>query len=211
MNLLEIKDLRLPGIKVLRFGRYCDERGYFTETFRRSDLAACLGASSLGVEPMRQSNENRSLAGVVRGLHFQWAPPMGKLVRTLSGRMVDLFLDIRRGSPTLGKIAAYALPADPDRDWDEWVWIPHGFAHGNYFTVNSSVEYFCTGEYGPGCEAGISPFSPDLDWSLCDPDLKEEFFTLEERTGGLRLSDKDRGGFTLQAWLDDPRSAHFQY
>ena len=74
-----------------------------------------------------QFNESFSRPNVVRGLHFQWNPFMGKLVRTVQGRMVDLFLDIRKGSPSYGKAAAYDMPSTPDKDYAEWIWIPPGF------------------------------------------------------------------------------------
>ncbi|MBP7867733.1 MAG: dTDP-4-dehydrorhamnose 3,5-epimerase family protein [Acidobacteria bacterium] len=211
MKLIEIRPLAIPDVKVLRFGRFRDERGYFTEHFRRSDLAALDGGVILDGGAILQANESRSRAGVVRGLHIQWEPVMGKLVRTVDGRMVDLVLDLRKGSPSLGRVIAYDMPADPDRDWDEWIWVPVGFAHGNYFTEPSAIEYFCTSAYGPGCEAGISPLAPDLDWSLCDPALREEFQGLPDRFGGVLLSEKDRAGLTLAAWLADPLSDRFRY
>ena len=98
---------------------------------------------------------------------------MGKLVRTLSGRMVDMILDIRKGSTTFGKIIAYDMPSEHEADYNEWIWVPPGFAHGNFFTEDSTIEYFCSGEYSPGCEAGISPLAADIDWSLCEGSLKE--------------------------------------
>src|SRR5207249_5665308 len=97
MNILEVKALAFPEIKVIRFGRYHDHRGYFTEHFRRSDLhTSPLTPFLKGVEFV-QGNESFSKAGTVRGLHFQWNPYMGKLVRPLQGRMIDLVLDIRKG------------------------------------------------------------------------------------------------------------------
>ncbi len=88
---------------------------------------------------------------------------MGKLLRTLSGRMVDMVMDIRKGSPNFGKIILYDMPADLNASEDEWIWVPPGFAHGNYFTEPTRIQYLCTGEWSPGCEAGISPLSGDLD------------------------------------------------
>src|SRR5690606_8308158 len=88
-----------------------------------------------------QVNESYSRPGTVRGLHFQWNPYMGKLVRTVYGRMVDIALDIRKGSPTFGKALLYDMPSQPDQDYAEWIWIPPGFAHGNYFTAETVIEY----------------------------------------------------------------------
>jgi dTDP-4-dehydrorhamnose 3,5-epimerase len=207
MKILSVAPLALPDVKVVRFARFGDDRGYFTEPFRRSDIDQHPDLGFLRGIALPQMNESWSRAGVVRGLHFQWNPFMGKLVRTISGRMVDLFLDIRLGSPTFGQLAAHDMPSSDDAPHGEWIWIPPGFAHGNFFTVPSRIEYLCSGEYSPGCEAGLSPLSPDIDWSLCDPALKQQFDAL---VGSRALiSEKDRNGLTLTAWQADDRSKHF--
>jgi dTDP-4-dehydrorhamnose 3,5-epimerase len=207
MKITEIKSLAIPAVKVIRFARFTDFRGYFTEPFRKSDFSAQLEFMN-GVD-FFQFNESFSRSNVVRGLHFQWNPFMGKLVRTVQGRMVDLFLDIRKGSPTYGKAAAYDIRSSPDKDYAEWIWIPPGFAHGNYFTQESTIEYVCSGEYSPGCEAGISPLSADIDWSLCDPTLKTEFDVII--TNAAIITDKDKNGLSLTAWTSDERSNQFLY
>lgn len=207
MKILAVQPLAIPDVKVIRFGRFCDHRGYFTEPFRRSDIDSQVPFLQ-GVQFL-QSNESYSHPKVVRGLHFQWNPFMGKLVRTVAGRMVDLVMDIRQGSPTYGRIIAHDMPASPDCGEAEWIWVPPGFAHGNFFTEPTYIEYYCSGEYSPGCEAGISPLSGDLDWSLCDPILKAQFEQLVAMSGVL--SDKDRQGLTLTAWGADPRAANFVY
>jgi dTDP-4-dehydrorhamnose 3,5-epimerase len=208
MKILSVTPLAMPEIKVIRAARFPDGRGYFSEHFRASDFDA-LASGPLEAPGARvlQANESRSRKGVVRGLHFQWGPAMGKLVRPLSGRLVDMALDIRRDSPTLGKIVLRDMPFDPEADWFEWIWIPPGFAHGTFFTEESSIEYFCTAEYSPGTEAGISPVAPDLDWSLCDPGLRGEYEALLSE--GAALSEKDRRGLTLAAWLAGADSANF--
>lgn len=209
MKILEVRDLAIPGVKVVRFARFCDHRGYFTEPFRKSDFAGQPTMGFMRGVEFLQANESFSRQGVMRGLHFQWNPFMGKLVRTLSGRMVDVVLDIRKGSPTLGKAIAYDMPATPDRDFAEWIWVPPGFAHGNFFTEQTLIEYFCSGEYSPGCEAGLSPLAPDIDWGLCDPGLKAAFDGVVQ--AGPLMTDKDRNGFTVAAWLADARSNNFLY
>lgn len=210
MKIIEVKTLAIPDIKVIRFARFCDHRGYFTEQFRKSNLLQNEELPFLKRVELLQANESFSKKGVIRGLHFQWNPFMGKLVRTIKGRMVDLFLDIRKGSPTFGKIAAYDMPTDLDRDYDEWIWIPPGFAHGNFFTEESKIGYFCSGEYSPGCEAGISPLAKDIDWSLCDPKLKELFdeFTTNPN---LLITDKDKDAHTLEEWKNKEDSDNFIY
>jgi dTDP-4-dehydrorhamnose 3,5-epimerase len=206
VKLVAVSPLAIPDVKVLRFGRFVDGRGYFTEIYRRSDVRNHPAVGSLAGTEIVQGNESYSCAHVIRGLHFQWNPFMGKLVRTLAGHMVDLVLDIRKGSPTLGKIIAYDMPASPDRDYDEWIWVPPGFAHGNFFTEPTLIEYLCTGEYSNGCEAGISPLSPDLDWSLCDARLKSLF---DQTAAAAIMTDKDRNGLTVARWLEDSRSENF--
>ena len=159
MKIILVKSLSIPDIKVIRFARFCDHRGYFTESLRKSDIFNHPGTDFLKNIEFVQSNESYSKATTIRGMHFQWNPIMGKLVRTLYGHMIDLFLDIRLDSPTYGKIYAYDMPANQDNDFNEWIWIPPGFAHGNVFLENTLIEYFCSGEYSPGCEASISPLS----------------------------------------------------
>jgi dTDP-4-dehydrorhamnose 3,5-epimerase len=209
VKLLSAQHLAIPDIHVVRFARFADKRGYFTETYRRSDFENGGLTPFLKGAQFVQANESFSRAGTVRGLHFQWNPFMGKLVRTIHGRMIDLILDIRKGSPTLGKIIAYDLPALETADYNEWIWVPPGFAHGNLFPVDTVIEYFCTGEYSVGCEAGISPLALDLDWSICEPALRGMFQDLAPRTE--LMTEKDKNGFTLAAWLKDERSNNFVY
>lgn len=209
MKIVDTTSLALEEVKVVRFARFRDKRGYFTEPYRRSDLDGDPTTSFLAGLAFPQANESFSRAGVVRGLHFQWSPFMGKLVRTVRGRMVDLALDIRLSSPTFGKIVAHDMPSSPDDEWSEWIWVPPGFAHGNYFTEETVIEYFCTGEYSPGNEAAVSPLADDLDWSLCAPGLRDEFRALV--AGGATLSEKDRDAGSLADWQGDSRSANFLY
>jgi dTDP-4-dehydrorhamnose 3,5-epimerase-like enzyme len=87
--------------------------------------------------------------------------------------------------------------------------VPPGFAHGNFFTEDTLIEYFCSGEYSPGCEAGISPLAEDIDWSLCDANLKKLFDNIVPSTN--LITDKDRNGFTVDGWKNDKRSDNFIY
>lgn len=206
MKILEVKSLQIPEIKVIKFARFSDHRGYFTEPFRKSDINNHPELDFLKEIEFLQTNESFSNKNTIRGLHFQWNPYMGKLVRTIQGRMVDLALDIRKNSPTSGKIISYDLTSNPSCDESEWIWVPPGFAHGNYFTTECTIEYFCSGEYSPNCEAGISPFSKELDWTLCDPELKKEF---EQVSLKAIISDKDKQGLSLTEWFKDGRSKHF--
>lgn len=205
MKIIEEKNLELEGVKIIKFARFIDNRGYFTEPFRKSQM----NEHFINGFNILQVNESYSKKGVIRGLHFQWNPYMGKLVRTIKGHMIDLFLDIRKGSPTYGKIAAYDMPAAKENDFGEWIWVPVGFAHGNIFLEDTLIEYFCTGEYSQNNEAGISPLDDDLDWSLCKTDVKKLIDkTIKE---GLIISEKDKKGLTLKQWTEDTRSNNFIY
>ncbi len=209
MKILEVKQLEIPEIKVIRFARFGDQRGYFTEHFRDSDFQTNPLTSFMKGVGFVQTNESFSKAGTVRGLHFQWNPYMGKLVRTLYGHMIDLVLDIRRGSPTFGKAIAYDMPSNREESFNEWIWVPPGFAHGNTFLEDTSIEYFCSGEYSPGNEAGISPLAEDIDWSLGNQSLKETFYKIATSTP--LITDKDRNALSVSAWEKDERSNNFVY
>ncbi len=134
---------------------------------------------------------------------------MGKLVRTVTGRMIDIVLDIRKDSPTFGNIILYDMPANHKGDYHEWIWVPPGFAHGNFFTENSMIEYFCSGEYSPGCEACISPLAKDIDWGLCDSELKKLFDSIAPSTN--LITDKDKNGSSVNEWNRNEHSGHFIY
>lgn len=209
MKILSITDLAIPEVKVVRFARFRDNRGYFSEHYRFSDFETGDAASFMNGVRFLQMNESFSRPHTVRGLHYQWNPFMGKLVRTVRGHMIDLVLDIRKGSPTYGKVIAYDMPVTSDEDYSEWIWVPPGFAHGNTFTEDTVIEYLCSGEYSPGNEAGISPVADDLDWSLCDPELASLFRQIAHSTN--LMTDKDRNGFSLASWTADPRSENFLY
>lgn len=209
MKILAVEQLEIPEIKVIRFARFRDQRGYFTEHFRKGDLQTNpLTSFMRGVEFV-QTNESFSRTRTVRGLHFQWNPYMGKLVRTVQGHMVDLVLDIRKGSPNFGRAIAYDMPSSKSEDFNEWIWVPPGFAHGNVFLEDTTIEYFCSGEYSPGHEAGISPLAGDIDWSLCPRGLRDTFREIASSTP--LMTDKDRDGLSVSAWESDERSENFMY
>ncbi|MFY9457357.1 MAG: dTDP-4-dehydrorhamnose 3,5-epimerase family protein, partial [Candidatus Spechtbacterales bacterium] len=146
MEIIDVKNLKLPEVKVIRFKRFCDTRGYFSETFRKNDFTKNKNIDFFGDAEFLQTNEAFSRKGVIRGLHFQFNPHMGKMVRTLAGRMIDLALDIRKDADTFGKMIAYDMPYSERDLYGEWIWVPPGFAHGNLLMEDSRVEYFCTGE-----------------------------------------------------------------
>jgi dTDP-4-dehydrorhamnose 3,5-epimerase len=209
VKILEVLELAIPEVKVIRFARFPDNRGYFSEQYRFSDFEAGEFTPFMHGVRFVQANESFSRVGTVRGLHFQWNPYMGKLVRTIRGRMIDVVLDIRKGSPTYGKVIAHDMPVQGDEEFAEWIWVPPGFAHGNTFSAETVIEYYCSGEYSPGNEAGISPVASDLDWSLCDPGLADEFQAIAR--GTMLMTDKDRNGLTVAQWSADSRSENFLY
>ena len=100
MKILGVKSLSVSDVKVINFGRFGDHRGYFTEHYRKSDFESRLDLEFMRGIDFTQCNESYSHQGTVRGLHFQWNPYMGKLVRPLTGHLIDMVLDIRKGSPT---------------------------------------------------------------------------------------------------------------
>jgi dTDP-4-dehydrorhamnose 3,5-epimerase len=204
MKITSIQSVTIPGIKLINFERFTDKRGFFTETYRVSDFIN----NELKCFPdgVMQANESYSRRNVLRGLHFQWNPNMGKLVRTISGHMVDLVLDLRHGSPTQGKIMAFNMPANSTDGSTSWIWVPEGCAHGNFFLEDSYIEYFCSGSYNGECEAGVSPFAEDIDWSICDFKLKNLFADLKD---SFIATSKDINGLSVKQWLDREDSKNF--
>lgn len=204
MNINNISNLQITGVKQIKFNRFIDKRGYFTETFRETDfINKNLNFFQNGI---MQSNESFSHKNVLRGLHFQWNPNMGKLVRTIAGHMVDFVLDLRQGSPTLGKIMAFDMPAKSLDGSSSWIWVPEGCAHGNFFLEDSYIEYFCSSSYNGECESGVSPFAEDIDWSICDERLKTKFFELKD---SFIATPKDINGLTVKEWLSRAEANNF--
>ena len=204
MKIASIVESEIFGVKLIKFDRFMDSRGYFTETFRESDFIN----NELNIFPkgVMQSNESFSKKNVLRGLHFQWNPNMGKLVRTINGHMIDLVLDLRNGSPTQGKVMAFDMPASSANTSTSWIWVPEGCAHGNFFLENSYIEYFCSGAYNGECEAGISPFAEDIDWTICDTNLKTKFFELKD---SFIATSKDINGISIKEWLARDEAKNF--
>ena len=204
MNINSINDSNISGIKLIELNKFCDNRGYFSETYRSTDFSN----NHLNFFPkgIMQSNESFSNKNVLRGLHFQWNPNMGKLVRTISGHMVDLVLDLRQGSPTQGQIIAFDMPAKPTKNSSSWIWVPEGCAHGNFFFEDTYIEYFCSSSYNGDCEAGISPFAEDIDWSICDSNLKNKFYELKD---SFITTPKDINGLSVKEWLSRKESNYF--
>jgi dTDP-4-dehydrorhamnose 3,5-epimerase len=151
---MRLLDTRLPGVSLIQLEPHGDERGFFVESYRENALAE-LGITDTWV----QDNHSRSARGVLRGLHFSIGEGQAKLVRCARGAIVDVAVDLRRGSPTFGRWEAYELD---DRTM-RCVHIPVGFAHG--FCVVSDVAdvvYKCSSYYSPEVERGIAYDDPDI-------------------------------------------------
>lgn len=209
MKIIEVKTLSFPEIKVIRFARFRDQRGYFTEVYKKSDFDTNPDLAFVKNMTFVQTNVSCSKKKTIRGLHFQWDPYMSKLVRVVDGEMIDLILDIRKGSPTFGKMIGYDLSTNVDRDYNEWIWVPKGFAHGSLYLEDTIIEYFCDTEWSPKSEASISPLASDIDWSLCEDKYKILFKQIVSQ--GPLISDKDKNGFTLEAWKNSLESENFVF
>jgi dTDP-4-dehydrorhamnose 3,5-epimerase len=152
----------LPGLVILEPSVFPDERGFFTETYRRQWHV------DLGIpaeEEFIQDNHSRSTRGVVRGMHFHIGPGVAKLVRCARGRIVDINVDLRQGSPTYKQWEAVELDDESMRE----LYVPVGFAHG--FCVLSDVAdvlYKQTAYYDPAVERGIAWDDPEIgiEWPL---------------------------------------------
>jgi dTDP-4-dehydrorhamnose 3,5-epimerase len=186
---IKIESKHLEDVCVLVPEVFEDARGFFTETFR-TDQFKSLGLPTEFV----QDNHSRSAKGVVRGLHFQWQPPMGKLMRVTVGAAFLVAVDIRKGSPTLGQWIGIEATAQNRR----MVWAPAGFARGFCaLSEATEIQYKCTGIYNGGAESGILWNDPaiGIEWPLTD----------------VTVSDKDRKARTLAQWLETPDSDNFHY
>jgi dTDP-4-dehydrorhamnose 3,5-epimerase len=153
-------DTRLEGPILVEPRVMGDERGFFSETYRRAVFA------ELGIpEEMVQDNHSRSRRGIVRGMHFQIGQGAAKLVRCARGAIVDVMVDIRRGSPTFGEWEAFPL----DEDNMRMVYCPVGFAHGFCVLADvADVMYKQSNYYSDATERGIAYNDPDvaIDWPL---------------------------------------------
>jgi len=186
---LRIESRHLNDIAVIVSDVFEDERGFFMEAYRADQF----GELGLPVN-FEQDNHSRSVKDVVRGLHFQWQPPMGKLMRVTLGAAFLVAVDIRKGSPTLGRWFGLEVSAANKKQ----VWAPAGFARG--FCVLSDyaeIQYKCTGVYNNKAESGILWNDPaiGITWPVRNP----------------ILSAKDAKARTLEQWLCSPDSEHFRY
>ena len=187
---MRIKEKHLSdGVVVLEPEVFQDDRGFFTEVFREDQFKE-LGLPHVYV----QDNHSGSVKGVVRGLHFQWEPPMAKLMRVTVGSAFLVAVDIRKGSPTLGRWVGVEVSTVNRLQ----VYAPAGFARGFCVTSDfAEIQYKCTGIYNNKGESGVLWNDPEIgvEWPVTDP----------------ILSGKDAKAQTIAQWLQTPESDNFTY
>lgn len=175
---MKVIETGLPGVLLLEPQVFGDSRGFFLETYRESVLNA-VGITG----PFVQHNQSRSRCGVLRGLHYQYTDPQGKLVRVARGRVFDVAVDVRCGSPTFGRWVGAELDDVAHRQ----LWIPPGFAHGFcVLSEEADFVYACTSYYDPASDTGVRWNDPAI--GVVWPDL----------CMAPLLSEKDRGLPLLQ-------------
>ena len=158
---MEVIKTEIEGVYIIEPKVFKDARGYFFESFSQRDFEALVGKVNFV-----QDNESMSSYGVMRGLHFQKPPfTQSKLVRCVKGAVLDVAVDIRKGSPTYGKHVAVELTEDNHRQF----FIPHGFAHGFAVLSETAIfQYKCDNFYAPQADGGISILDQSLgiDWRI---------------------------------------------
>ena len=186
---MQIEQTPLEGAFILTPEIHRDSRGFLMESYRQDVFREKLDVEAEFVQDIH----SRSVKNVLRGLHFQWDPPMGKLMRVTVGSAFLAAVDIRKDSPTVGRWFGLEVSADNHKQ----IWAPAGFARGFCALSDAAeVQYKCTAIYNPACETGIRWDDPDIGikWPVADP----------------LLSDKDRHAQTLAQWLARPESEAFK-
>ena len=174
---MKIENTPLKDCFIIHDTVHGDARGYFIETFNQRDFAAATGLAIVFV----QDNQSRSSKGVLRGLHMQKGPAaQAKLVRVLEGSVLDIAVDLRKGSPSFGQHYAIELTADNHKQF----FVPAGFAHGFVVLSEAATLFYKVDKfYEPGNEVGIMYNDKDLniDWKLLTSEL---IFSEKDRTLG---------------------------
>lgn len=180
---MEFIRTEIPDVVIIEPKVFGDERGYFMESYRKDKLEAFLGFPVA----FCQDNESRSKKGVLRGLHYQLPPhAQTKLVRVIRGRVLDVAVDIRRGSPTFGNHVAVELSGENKRQ----LFVPRGFAHAFVVLEDDTVfAYKVDSYYAPECDRGIAFDDPEIgiDWPLS----REELLLSEKDTRQPKLSEAE--------------------
>lgn len=165
---MKVVETDLPGCLVVEPRVFGDPRGYFYEQWNEARYR------DAGIDArFVQTNVSVSARGVLRGLHYQWPNPQGKLVSVLEGEVYDVAVDIRRGSPTYGRWSAVMLSEANRRQF----WIPPGFAHGFVGLTDRVIfHYLCTAPYDAAADAGVRWNDAELaiDWPIAEPLLSDK-------------------------------------
>ena len=186
---LRVISTSLGDVKVIGHEVFADHRGYFMEVyhpdhFREAGLP----------DSFVQLNQAGSVRNVLRGLHFQWQPPMGKLMRVIRGEAFIVAVDIRKHSPTLGQWYGEILSEQNRLQ----MWAPASFARG-YCVLSdyAEIQYLCTGNYNGATESGVLYNDPaiGIQWPVSEP----------------ILSERDANAQTLAQWLERPEAENFRY
>jgi len=167
---MQIEKTSIDGVLILTPKVFGDDRGYFFEAFNQAIFEEKTGTKVNFV----QDNQSKSQKGVLRGLHFQNPPyDQGKLVRVLSGSVLDVVLDIRKASSTYGKHLTFELNANSNK----MIWIPPGIAHGFASLEDETVFFYkCTNYYNPKKEYGVKWDDPDINigWGVDSPVISDK-------------------------------------
>ena len=172
------------NVKLIELNKFDDNRGWFMQSFDEK-ITNLLDATFV------QENVSFSRFGVARGLHYQWDKPMGKLIQCLNGKIIDIVVDIRKDSKTLGQVEFFTL----DRP-EQLLWVPSGYAHG-FISIhnNTIVKYMCDNYYNKNNEDGINLLDNNLQ-------IKEK---LNLNVDILVISDKDKNAQNFNSYLKEPK------
>ena len=185
MEKVTVENGKIEGLQVFTPKVFSDKRGCFFESYNFNNFSA------LGFEKeFLQDNISHSNKNVVRGLHYQWDAPMGKLIQAVKGSLLDVVVDVRESSPTFGKHESVLLSEDNGKQF----WVPPGFAHGFIALEHGTVAHYkCTAVYNDQAEAGINPFDKTLniDWG-------------EDRKN-LIVSEKDEKAQSIEQYIKSPK------
>lgn len=180
---MEIVQTGFDGLLELLPKKHCDQRGYFIETFRDS-LIRSVGINDTFV----QDNQSFSEKGVIRGLHFQIKPtPQAKLIRVVTGKVLDIAVDLRADSNTFGQYFQCFL----DDIECKMLYIPEGFAHGFLALKKTILQYKCSSYYDPNAQRGILWNDPDLNikWGIENPEISEKDKNLPQFSEIIKSSE----------------------
>ncbi len=191
MGLKIIKE-ELNGLVLFETAVFGDSRGFFMESYRADEFEK-YGLPTNFI----QDNHSKSAKGVLRGMHFQWDKPMGKLIRVTRGEALVCEVDIRHNSPTLGQYRKYLISEENK----QVLWVPPGFANGFLARVDGTeVQYKCTAVWNPACERNITwaDTKVGIDWQFEEVGIAEP-----------EISEKDKTAQTLDQWLETKESKYF--